>query len=394
MLSRLHGGLVFPGDEQKLSPGHEEEKKVEEEKISADDINKNFCPRISELSLEERYKLCLSIGEETLSEDRLMDLLKKKENFICYDGFEPSGRMHIAQGLLKAINVNKITKSGGIFVFWVADWFAMLNKKMDGDLKKIQDLGRYFIEIWKAVGMNLENVKFLWASDEINKRAEEYWSMVMDISTKNTLNRILRCTQIMGRTGDYELSASQIFYPCMQATDIFFLKADVCQLGMDQRKVNVLAIEYAEKEGLTKPVVISHPMLMGLKKGQEKMSKSDPDSAIFMEDTAKDVERKIKKAYCEPQVVEGNPILNYVKHIIFGMQDSWVIERPEQWGGNITYNNYEELEKSFADGILSPEDLKFNLIKIVNKMLEPVRQHFENDPFAKSLLEKVKEYRK
>ena len=156
--------------QDQLSHLGEEEKTTHEESKSAnDDLNKAFCPRTSDLSLEERYKLCLSVGEETLSEDRLMDLLKKKENFICYDGFEPSGRMHIAQGLMKAINVNKITQSGGIFVFWVADWFAMLNKKMDGDLSKIQDLGRYFIEIWKAVGMNLENVKFLWASEEINK---------------------------------------------------------------------------------------------------------------------------------------------------------------------------------------------------------------------------------
>ena len=30
-------------------------------------------------------------------------------------------------------------------------------------------------------------------------------------------------------------------------------------------------------------------MLMGLKEGQEKMSKSDPDSAIFMEDSVNDV---------------------------------------------------------------------------------------------------------
>ena len=34
-----------------------------------------------------------------------------------------------------------------------------------------------------------------------------------------------------------------------------------------------------------KPIILSHHMLYGLKKGQEKMSKSDPDSAIFMEDT-------------------------------------------------------------------------------------------------------------
>jgi tryptophanyl-tRNA synthetase len=28
------------------------------------------------------------------------------------------------------------------------------------------------------------------------------------------------------------------------------------------------------------------------------MSKSNPDSAIFMEDSAKEVEKKIKKAFC------------------------------------------------------------------------------------------------
>jgi tyrosyl-tRNA synthetase len=55
---------------------------------------------------------------------------------------------------------------------------------------------------------------------------------------------------------------------------------------MDQRKVNMLAREYcdaAEPKIKFKPVILSHHMLMGLKEGQEKMSKSDPDSAIFME---------------------------------------------------------------------------------------------------------------
>jgi len=37
-------------------------------------------------------------------------------------------------------------------------------------------------------------------------------------------------------------------------------------------------------------------MMPGLKKDQEKMSKSEPDSAIFMEDTEEEVEKKITKA--------------------------------------------------------------------------------------------------
>lgn len=101
-------------------------------------------------------------------------------NFICH------------QGVMKAINVNKLTSAGCTVKIWIADWFAQLNSKMGGDLKKIQTVGRYLIEIWKAVGMNLENVEFLWSSEEINSRAHEYWPLVMDIARRNTLPRIVR----------------------------------------------------------------------------------------------------------------------------------------------------------------------------------------------------------
>ena len=48
----------------------------------------------------------------------------------------------------------------------------------------------------------------------------------------------------MGRESGDDMPASQIFYQAMQCADIFFLKANICQLGMDQRKVNMLAREY------------------------------------------------------------------------------------------------------------------------------------------------------
>lgn len=79
--------------------------------------------------------------------------------------------------------------------------------------------------------------QFLWASEEINRNPAEYWTLVMDIAIKNNLKRIIRCSQIMGRNETDELAAAQIFYPVMQCADIFFLRADICQLGMDQRKV-------------------------------------------------------------------------------------------------------------------------------------------------------------
>lgn len=290
----------------------------------------------SELSLDERFDVVKSVGEEVIQEEGLRLLLEKKDHPICYDGFEPSGRMHIAQGVLRAINVNKLTSAGCIFRFWVADWFALLNNKMGGDLKKIRAIGQYMIEIWKAVGMNMDNVQFLWASDEINAHADQYWSKVMDIARRFNVARIQRCCTIMGRKDTEDMSAAQIMYPCMQCADVFFLKADICQLGMDQRKVNMLAREYCDEVKIKhKPVIISHHMLMGLKQGQEKMSKSDPDSAIFMEDTVVDVNRKVKKAYCPPGQVDKNPILDYFEHIIFPMFSAGVtLERSDENGGN------------------------------------------------------------
>ena len=74
-------------------------------------------------------------------------MLSKKAEPTCYDGFEPSGRMHIAQGILKMLLVNKLTKAGCKFIFWVADWFAMMNNKLGGDLNKIQTVGQYMIEV-------------------------------------------------------------------------------------------------------------------------------------------------------------------------------------------------------------------------------------------------------
>src|SRR3990167_10019785 len=110
--------------------------------------------------------------------------------------------------------------------------------------------------------MELKNVEFVWASEAMGKK--EYWKIVMQIARHTTLNRILRTTQIMGRSESDTLQASQIFYPCMQAADIFYLKADICQLGTDQRKVNMLAREIAPELGYEKPVAVHHHMVMGL----------------------------------------------------------------------------------------------------------------------------------
>ena len=173
--------------------------------------------------------------------------------------------------------------------------------------------------------------------------------------------------------------------------------------------------------------VLSHHMLYGLKEGQEKMSKSDPDSAIFMEDAAEDVKRKIRSAYCPtsiPSVVGGggaqgdgeegdagkesmhlvndddsilkNPILDYVRHIVLSPPGStFACCRGEgQDKECIIYNKYDNVKSDFLAGSISPDQLKDGLIVALNELLQPVRDHFETDVNARGLLEQVREFKR
>lgn len=451
---------------------------------------------MANLTTQERIDLIKSISEEIVGEDELTSVLESNQPLVTYDGFEPSGQMHIAQGIQRAINVNKMIKAGFTFKMLVADWFGYLNNKMGGNIEKIQVVGNYFIELWKASGMNLNGVEFVWTSEMV--KDPKYWELVMRVAKANSLKRILKTTQIMGRSENDDLSAAQIFYPCMQAADVFILGAQVTQLGMDQRKVNMLAREVGVELGFFKPVVVSHHMLMGLgapnsktvtnfvsftddnkfieldaisltlqsydynsrsatvlvtnkftdqsnnliikdseinqktlsgatinkidfredftlgiqisfdprnpadKAIDQKMSKSVPDSAIFMTDSYEDIKRKITKAYCMDGSIKDNPILEYCKYIIFEaihlkgqedlLKDGFVIDRPEKWGGKVIFKTYKDLESAFEKNEVSSIDLKSAVIEYVNKLIEPVRNHFINDSNAKEILKKVQSY--
>jgi tyrosyl-tRNA synthetase len=356
------------------------------------------------MNVEERFELIKQVGEEIITEEDLKLLLSEKKHFIAYDGFEPSGtNIHIAQGLLRAINVNKMIKSGAKFKILVADWHAWANNKMGGNLEHIQKVGKYLIEVWKACDMDLDNVEFVWANDLVTDR--EYWKTVMQVARNSTIQRIVRCGQIMGRSDKDVMQASQLLYPCMQCADIFQLKADVCQLGMDQRKVNMLAREIGPSLGFWKPVIVSHHMLMGLKKPvagdksaveksiEQKMSKSIPDSAIFMNDSEADIKRKINGAYCLEGDISENPVLEICKYIVFEKITEFKVERPEKYGGNLEFSTYAELETSFAEKKLHPMDLKAATTTYLNEMIEPIRNKLEKNKAVQHLAEEIKEFK-
>lgn len=345
------------------------------------------------MNLEKKIKLISSVGEEIITLQELRELLSTKKRPVAYDGFEPSGLAHLPFGVYRAINIKKMISAGIHFKLYVADYFAFINEKFNGDMKRIRACGKYFVEVWRASGIKKRNVEIVWASQLMDSL--KYWDLFLRVSRNVSLNRAKRAITIAGRKESDVLTIAQLYYPQMQVTDIFMLNADICQLGMDQRRANMLAREVASKIGKRKPVAVHHHMLYGLQGGnmnndfEAKMSKSKPETSIYVHDNFKEIKQKISSAYCPKKSRENNPVLDYFKHIIFELNKKIEIERPARFGGNIEFDNYQDLEKNYLQGKIHPLDLKNACAEYIEKAVQPIRKHFETNNKAKELYEIV-----
>jgi tyrosyl-tRNA synthetase len=356
------------------------------------------------LDLERRLELVKGVGEEVITEKELRTLLETNDHPAAYDGFEPSGLAHLPFGVLRPILVDDLLKAGVRMKLWIADWFGWVNNKMGGDLETIQQVGKYFVEVWKAAGVDMSKVEILWTSEAAKN--DEYWKKVMVVAQNATLARTQRAITIMGRTSKELVQTAQLFYPMMQVADIFWLDVDICQLGLDQRRANILAREVADKMKWKKPVAVHHHMLMGLQGTKElegydennavdseissKMSKSKPETSIFVHDSREVILAKLGSAYCPPKVVEGNPLMEYCRYILFRKLKSLKIEREAKYGGSAEFFSYEELERAYKSGSLHPADLKRGVAEGLDKVISPIRRHFEEVPSAKRLYQTVR----
>jgi tyrosyl-tRNA synthetase len=175
---------------------------------------------------------------------------------------------------------------------------------------------------------------------------------------------------------------------------------------MDQRKIHMLVREIFPKMKWKVPVAVHHGLLPGLSKiadvkvecaecGYEfgpqetgpcpnghqgkhttivKMSKSDPNSGIFIHNTDDEIKKKISKAWCEEANTQNNPLLEIARTIVFHEFNEMNVERPEKFGGNISYTNYNQLETDFAEDKLHPGDLKQTVGSYLVKIISPIRE--------------------
>ena len=139
----------------------------------------------------------------------------------------------------------------------------------------------------------------------------------------------------------------------MQALDEEYLKVDMQYGGIDQRKIFMFAREYLPKIGYARRIEIMTPLIPALSAGG-KMSSSEKGSKIDLADSEEEVNKKIKNAFCPEGIAENNGILAFVKYVIMPLkldsEKEFIINRPEKFGGDIKFKDYDSLEKAAIAG--------------------------------------------
>lgn len=323
--------------------------------------------------------------EEIVTENELVDLLKRETQPKHYIGLEMSGPLHLGSLFMTGNKINDFIKAGVKAQIYLADWHSFINNKLDGNWDNINMLSEYYERTFKFFCPGVTIVKSTQLYDDT-----EYWMNLIKFCKKINFNRILRCLTIMGRSEKDNLDFSQYLYPSMQAVDIKTLDLDIVHSGTDQRKIHMLVREVFPKLGWKVPVSIHHHILSGLSssdyhlnktntsKSLTKMSKSQPDKSIFINDSKELIHKKIKKTTIVSKEIINNPVMEYAKYIIFHGNNELLIDRPSKFGGPLSFDSYFMLEKEYRAGNIHPEDLKNSIALKLNSIVEPIRKHLSD----------------
>lgn len=340
------------------------------------------------MDLEERLSRVARHTEEVVTPEEVRALLAATDHPRAYIGFEPSGSLTIAH-LITTRKVLDLAEAGCDVTIFLADWHAWINDKLGGDLGRITAAGRYMQATFTALGADPARVRFRWSHELTG--SSDYWARVVRVAKATSLARTKRAMSIMGRSEEEsELDTSRLFYPAMQAADIFELPVDIAYGGMDQRRAHVLAREVAHHYHWPVPTAIHTPLLSSLKGGgrmnptdstvERKMSKSDPGSGIPIPADRETITARIQNAFCPAKEVEGNPVVEIVRYIVLPWEGRLRIERPAKYGGALEFTNEREFLAHWTDGRLHPQDLKGAVAESLDRLVEPARRYFAAHP--------------
>ena len=323
----------------------------------------------------DAYELITRNAAEVVTEEEIEALAEDPSGKRAYVGYEPSGVLHIGH-MLGANKLIDLQEAGFEVTVLLADVHAYLNDK--GSFEDIRQTAEVMRDQFIAYGLDEERTQFVLGSDF--QLDDDYTLDLHALELETTLARAERAMAEI-KSGD-SVKVSQAVYPLMQALDIPYLGVDLAVGGMEQRKVHMLARDVLPSIDRKPPTSLHTPLIADLASGEGKMSSSG-GVTISMQDSREDIEEKVERAYCpqtadpEPTddgVERKNPVLQIFEYHVFPRFDEVVVERPEEYGGDLVYDDYGTLEAELESGELHPEDAKGALAEYLDRLIAPGRE--------------------
>jgi len=227
--------------------------------------------------------------------ERVLDAITKGDKFAVMTGLMPSGRMHLGHKLVidQLIWYQRIKSD--IFLC-VADLEAYSARGILFEESRRLAAEEYLAN-YQALGLDVERCHVYFQS---TSNAVQHLAFLL--SKRVNFSEM---KAIYGFAG--ESSISHIFYPMIDAADILHPqllefggpRPTVVPVGIDQdphiRLARDIATRFQKEFGFIQPSSTYHRLLPGLM--VEKMSSSNPETAIFLTDTDAEVKKKMRDAF-------------------------------------------------------------------------------------------------
>jgi tryptophanyl-tRNA synthetase len=270
-----------------------------------------------------------------------------------FSGIQPSGKLHIGNYLGALSNFVTLQNSGNYDCFFTLVDYHSISENYEPKEKRgmVLDLAANFL----AAGLSPEKSTIL-----LQSQMPEHTELAWIFNCIVPVAELERMTQYKDKSQKQvkNINMGLFDYPVLMAADILIYKATAVPVGIDQKQhlelANVIARKFNNRFGQffqeIKPLWTSFPKVMDLKRPDKKMSKSEPNGCIFIDDTPEEISKKLKQAVTASEVGQKSPgeenLMLLLSH--FGKTDEIKHFTQAQTAGNLKYS---ELKDTLAGNI-------------------------------------------
>ncbi len=233
---------------------------------------------------------------------------KKK---LVFSGVQPTGNLHLGNYLGALKNFVSLQKKMEC-IYCVVDLHAIT---VFQDPNNLHDNVLETTASFLATGLD-PNKSIIFNQSSVSGHAELAW-ILNCVSRIGWLNRMTQFKDKAG-TDKEKASVGLYIYPNLMAADILLYQATHVPVGADQKQHLELSRDIAQKFNkdfncknffpLPEPLISKNiSRIMSLRDGTKKMSKSEESdfSRINLKDNADEINKKIKKAKSDSDVIPG-----------------------------------------------------------------------------------------